>query len=35
VGGTITIDEKRNAQKPAAILQVQSGTAKFVTSVAP
>lgn len=35
VGGTITIDEKRNAQKPAAILQVQSGTAKFITSVAP
>lgn len=35
VTGLITIDEKRNAQKPAVILQMRSGQWKFAASVAP
>ncbi len=35
VTGSITIDEKRNASKPAVILTVRNGQYQFVTSVAP
>jgi len=35
VTGLITIDEKRNARKPAVILSVRDGALHFVESVAP
>jgi branched-chain amino acid transport system substrate-binding protein len=35
VTGLITIDEKRNARKPAVILAVRNGALHFVESVAP
>jgi branched-chain amino acid transport system substrate-binding protein len=35
VTGTITIDESRNAQKPAVILQVQGGKFKYLETVEP
>ncbi|MBI3886536.1 MAG: ABC transporter substrate-binding protein [Opitutae bacterium] len=35
VTGLITIDEKRNASKPAMIIRVQDGKFKFVEAVAP
>ena len=35
IAGTITLDEKRNAVKPAVILKVQGGAAKYETTVAP
>jgi branched-chain amino acid transport system substrate-binding protein len=35
VTGRITLDEKRNAVKPAVVLQVAEGKFKFVTTLAP
>jgi len=35
VTGNITIDENRNASKPAVILQIQDGVPRFVTQIAP
>ena len=35
VAGTITLDENRNAVKPAVVLQVTGGTFKYVATVAP
>jgi branched-chain amino acid transport system substrate-binding protein len=35
ITGTITLDEKRNATKPAVILTVANGAFKFVQTVAP
>lgn len=35
VTGTITIDENRNAQKPAVVLQVQGRGYKYVTTIQP
>jgi branched-chain amino acid transport system substrate-binding protein len=35
VTGTITIDEKRNANKDAVVLEIQNGVPKFVASVRP
>jgi branched-chain amino acid transport system substrate-binding protein len=35
VTGKITLDEKRNAVKPAVVLLVQDGKFKFVSTVAP
>ncbi len=35
VTGTITIDEKRNAQKPAVVVEVTKEGPKFVESIAP
>jgi branched-chain amino acid transport system substrate-binding protein len=35
VAGAITIDEKRNAVKPAVVLKVKGGKTEFVTSIAP
>jgi branched-chain amino acid transport system substrate-binding protein len=35
VTGAITIDEQRNARKPAVILQITNGQTKFMTTVAP
>ncbi|MGE0764196.1 MAG: ABC transporter substrate-binding protein [Bdellovibrionales bacterium] len=35
VTGKISIDEKRNASKPAVVLKVEGGTFKFVTSINP
>jgi branched-chain amino acid transport system substrate-binding protein len=35
VAGTITLDENRNAVKPAVVLQVQDGKAKYVTTIQP
>jgi branched-chain amino acid transport system substrate-binding protein len=35
VAGTITLDEKRNAVKPAVILKVANNKAEFVTSINP
>lgn len=35
VTGTITMDENRNALKPAAVLKVEAGKLKFQTSVQP
>jgi branched-chain amino acid transport system substrate-binding protein len=35
ITGAITIDEKRNASKPAMIVTVKNGTARFVEAVAP
>jgi branched-chain amino acid transport system substrate-binding protein len=35
VAGTISLDEKRNATKPAVVLEVSGGKLKFVTSIAP
>jgi branched-chain amino acid transport system substrate-binding protein len=35
VTGPITIDEKRNASKPAMIIVVKDGQARFVEAVAP
>lgn len=35
VTGTITIDEKRNAQKPAVVVEVTKDGPKFVESIAP
>ena len=35
VTGTITIDEKRNANKDAVVLEIQNGVPKFVASVKP
>ena len=33
--GTITIDEKRNASKPAVIVTIKNGQSKYVETVAP
>ncbi|HME91913.1 MAG TPA: ABC transporter substrate-binding protein, partial [Myxococcaceae bacterium] len=35
VGGKITLDENRNAVKPAVVLQVRGGQLHYVTSVPP
>ncbi len=35
VGGNITLDENRNAVKPAVVLQVQDGKQKYVATIAP
>ncbi|MFE8602746.1 ABC transporter substrate-binding protein [Archangium violaceum] len=35
VAGTITLDQDRNAVKSAAILQIENGTTKFVTTINP
>ncbi len=35
VAGTITLDENRNAVKPAVVLQVEEGKTRFVTTVNP
>jgi len=35
VGGKITLDENRNAVKPAVVLQVRDGQLQYVTSVSP
>ena len=35
VTGKITMDEKRNASKPAVVLKVENGEFKFVTSINP
>ena len=35
VTGNITIDEKRNASKPAVVLKVEGGQFKYVTSINP
>ncbi|MCK6548910.1 ABC transporter substrate-binding protein [Myxococcota bacterium] len=35
VAGNITLDEKRNAVKPAVVLQVSEGKLKYVTTVNP
>jgi branched-chain amino acid transport system substrate-binding protein len=35
VTGLITIDEKRNARKPAVILQLKDGKPTYVTTIAP
>lgn len=35
VAGTITLDENRNAVKPAVVLKVVDGKTEFVTTVAP
>lgn len=35
VTGTITIDEKRNASKPAVVLKIENGAFKYVTSINP
>jgi len=35
IAGTISLDEKRNAVKPAVILQVKEGKAVYVATVAP
>lgn len=35
VTGSITIDRKRNAQKPAVVVEMKAGTPHFVASVAP
>lgn len=35
VTGNITLDDKRNATKPAVILQVKDGKARFIASVGP
>jgi branched-chain amino acid transport system substrate-binding protein len=34
-GGSITIDENRNAKKPIVILKIEDGQFKFVTSIEP
>jgi branched-chain amino acid transport system substrate-binding protein len=34
-GGSITIDENRNAKKAIVILKIEDGQFKFVTSIAP
>jgi branched-chain amino acid transport system substrate-binding protein len=35
VTGTITLDEKRNATKPAVVLEVGTGKTKYVASISP
>ncbi len=35
VTGTITLDEKRNASKPAVVLEVGKGKTKYVATIAP
>lgn len=35
VTGRITIDENRNAQKPAVVVEMKGGTPTFVTSIVP
>ena len=35
VTGTITLDEKRNATKPAVVLEVGEGKTKYVATIAP
>jgi branched-chain amino acid transport system substrate-binding protein len=35
IAGTITLDEKRNAVKPAVVLKVGDGTTEYVTTVNP
>jgi len=35
VTGTITIDDKRNATKPAVVLEVEEGKTKYVATIAP
>lgn len=35
VTGTITINEDRNAVKPAVVLQIESGRGKYLTTIAP
>jgi len=35
VTGTITLDEKRNATKPAVVLEVGKGKTKYVATIAP
>lgn len=35
VTGKITIDDKRNASKPAVVLKIENGAFKFVTSINP
>ena len=35
VTGTITLDDKRNATKPAVVLEVGQGKTKYVATIAP
>ncbi|MGZ6140915.1 MAG: ABC transporter substrate-binding protein, partial [Myxococcaceae bacterium] len=35
VTGTITLDEHRNASKPAVVLEVGKGKTKYVATIAP
>ena len=35
VTGTITLDDKRNATKPAVVLEVGKGKTKYVATIAP
>lgn len=35
VAGTITLDSKRNAIKPAVVLKVEGGASKYVATIAP
>ena len=35
MAGTITLDEKRNAMKPAVVLKVGEGKTKYVATIAP
>jgi branched-chain amino acid transport system substrate-binding protein len=35
IAGTVTLDEKRNAVKPAVVLKVGDGTTEYVTTVNP
>jgi branched-chain amino acid transport system substrate-binding protein len=35
VAGTITLDDKRNAVKPAVVLEVKEGKSKYVTTITP
>jgi branched-chain amino acid transport system substrate-binding protein len=35
VTGIITMDEQRNARKPAVILRLQSGRPSYVTTIQP
>jgi branched-chain amino acid transport system substrate-binding protein len=35
VTGTITIDQDHNAVKPAVVLKVEGGTAKYMSTVKP
>jgi branched-chain amino acid transport system substrate-binding protein len=35
VAGTITLDENRNAVKPAVVLEVEDGKLKYITTISP
>ena len=35
IAGAITLDEKRNAVKPAVVLKVGDGKSEYVTTVSP